>query len=121
MYAIRSYYESEITGAERNKMFPTDIGMVVNDFLVKYFDNIVSFDFTAKVEKEFDDIAMGKIEWSQSIDNFYKPFHEKVEDTIEHSEKSVGERHLGVDPVSGQPVLVRIGRFGPLAQIGETS
>ncbi len=113
--------KSEITGAERNKMFPTDIGMVVNDFLVKYFDNIVSFDFTAKVEKEFDDIAMGKIEWSQSIDNFYKPFHEKVEDTIEHSEKSVGERHLGVDPVSGQPVLVRIGRFGPLAQIGETS
>lgn len=112
---------TEITGAERSKLFPTDIGMVVNDFLVKYFDNIVSFDFTAKVEKEFDDVAMGNIEWSKSIDNFYKPFHVKVEETIEQSEKSTGERILGVDPVSGQQVSVRIGRFGPLAQIGASS
>ncbi|WP_439182924.1 type I DNA topoisomerase [Carboxylicivirga taeanensis] len=113
--------KSEITGAERNKLFPTDIGMVVNDFLVKYFENIVSFDFTAKVEKEFDDVAMGNIEWSKSIDEFYKPFHIRVEETLEQSEKSTGERILGVDPASGQQVSVRIGRFGPLAQIGVSS
>ncbi len=113
--------KTEITGAERNKLFPTDIGMVVNDFLVRYFENIVSFDFTAKVEKEFDDVAMGNIEWNKSIDEFYKPFHVKVEETLEHSEKSTGERVLGVDPASGQQVSVRIGRFGPLAQIGVSS
>ncbi len=113
--------KTEITGAERSKLFPTDIGMVVNDFLVKYFDNIVSFDFTAKVEKEFDDVATGVIEWSKSIDEFYKPFHVKVEETLEQSEKSTGERILGEDPASGQQVSVRIGRFGPLAQIGVTS
>ena len=113
--------KTEITGAERSKLFPTDIGMVVNDFLVKYFENIVSFDFTAKVEKEFDDVALGKIEWNKSIDDFYKPFHVKVEETLEQSEKSTGERILGVDPASGQQVSVRIGRFGPLAQIGVSS
>jgi len=113
--------KTEISGAERSKLFPTDIGMVVNDFLVKYFDNIVSFDFTAKVEKEFDDVAMGNIEWSKSIDEFYKPFHVKVEETLEHSEKSTGERILGNDPTSGKQVSVRIGRFGPLAQIGVSS
>ena len=113
--------KSEITGAERSKLFPTDIGMVVNDFLVKYFENIVSFDFTAHVEKEFDDVALGKIEWNKSIDDFYKPFHVKVEETLEQSEKSTGERILGVDPTSGQQVSVRIGRFGPLAQIGVSS
>jgi DNA topoisomerase-1 len=113
--------KTEITGAERSKLFPTDIGMVVNDFLVKYFENIVSFDFTAKVEKEFDDVALGNIEWSKSIDEFYKPFHVKVEETLEVSEKSTGERILGVDPTSGQQVSVRIGRFGPLAQIGVSS
>jgi DNA topoisomerase-1 len=119
--AVVESERTEITGAERSKLFPTDIGMVVNDFLVKYFDNIVSFDFTAKVEKEFDDVAMGNIEWSKSIDEFYKPFHVKVEETIEQSEKSTGERILGVDPASGQQVSVRIGRFGPLAQIGASS
>ncbi len=113
--------KTEISGAERSKLFPTDIGMVVNDFLVKYFENIVSFDFTAKVEKEFDDVAMGHIEWSKSIDDFYKPFHIKVEETIEHSEKSTGERILGADPATGKQVSVRIGRFGPLAQIGVSS
>ncbi|TRX61573.1 type I DNA topoisomerase [Carboxylicivirga sp. M1479] len=113
--------KTEISGAERSKLFPTDIGMVVNDFLVKYFDNIVSFDFTAKVEKEFDDVALGKVEWSKSIDDFYKPFHIKVEETLEVSEKSTGERILGVDPASGKQISVRIGRFGPLAQIGVSS
>ncbi len=113
--------KKEISGAERSKLFPTDIGMVVNDFLVKYFENIVSFDFTAKVEKEFDEIALGKIEWDKSIDEFYKPFHKKVEETIETSEKSTGERILGNDPATGKQISVRIGRFGPLAQIGVSS
>ncbi len=113
--------KKEISGAERNKLFPTDIGMVVNDFLVKYFDNIVSFDFTAKVEKDFDEIALGNVAWNKSIDEFYKPFHLKVEETLENSEKSSGERILGEDPATGKPVSVRIGRFGPLAQIGESS
>lgn len=112
---------TEITGAERNKLFPTDIGMVVNDFLVKYFESVVSFDFTAKVEKEFDEIALGNIVWNESIDDFYKPFHKIVEDTLEQSEKSTGERILGSDPATGKQVSVRIGRFGPLAQIGEST
>ena len=112
--------KTEIAGAERNKLFPTDIGMVVNDFLVKYFPDIVSYDFTAKVEKEFDDIAVGKLEWDAAIDEFYKPFHDKVEHTLENSEKSTGERILGKDPETGKTVLVRIGRFGPMAQLGET-
>ena len=112
--------KSEITGAERSKLFPTDIGMVVNDFLVKYFPDVVSFDFTAKVEKEFDDIAEGNLEWDSAIDDFYKPFHDKVEHTLKNSEKSTGERILGKDPATGKTVLVRIGRFGPMAQLGES-
>ncbi len=112
--------KSEITGAERSKLFPTDIGMVVNDFLVKYFPDIVSYDFTARVEKEFDDIAIGKLEWDTAIDEFYKPFHSKVEDTLEKSSKSTGERVLGKDPETGKTVLVRIGRFGPMAQLGDS-
>ncbi|MBN2167324.1 MAG: type I DNA topoisomerase [Marinilabiliaceae bacterium] len=111
----------EIYGAERNKLFPTDIGMVVNDFLVKYFPNVVSFDFTANVEKDFDDIAMGKMVWENVIDQFYKPFHAQVEDTLEKSEKSTGERVLGNDPKTGKPVIVKIGRFGPMVQIGESN
>ena len=113
--------KTEVVGAERSKLFPTDIGMVVNDFLIKYFPNVVSYDFTANVEKEFDDIAMGKMNWKNVIDEFYKPFHNQVEDTIEKSEKSTGERILGNDPVSGKVVLVKIGRFGPMVQLGESS
>ncbi len=109
----------EIAGTVRSKLFPTDIGMVVNDFLVKHFQDVVSYDFTAKVEKEFDDIAVGKLAWSEAIDDFYKPFHSKVEETIENSSKSTGERVLGKDPETGKVVLVRIGRFGPMAQMGE--
>jgi DNA topoisomerase-1 len=109
----------ETIGAERSKLFPTDIGIVVNDFLIKYFPNIVSFDFTAKVEKEFDDIAMGKLGWEIAIDQFYRPFHIQVEETIQKSEKNTGERILGTDPVSGKVILVKIGRFGPMVQIGE--
>jgi len=111
--------KTEITGAERSKLFPTDIGMVVNDFLVKYFPNVVGFDFTANVEKEFDEIAMGHLQWETVIDQFYKPFHHQVTDTIEKSEKNTGERILGNDPQSGKVVLVKIGRFGPMVQIGD--
>ncbi|QZE14099.1 type I DNA topoisomerase [Halosquirtibacter laminarini] len=111
---------TEITGAERGKLFPTDIGLVVNDFLVKNFDSIVDYKFTAKVEKEFDEIAEGKRVWNEMIDEFYVPFHANIEDVIENSERSSGERILGVDPKTEKPVSVRIGRYGPMAQLGES-
>ncbi len=108
----------EITGAEKFKLFPSDIGMIVNDFLVQHFKDILDYNFTANVEKEFDEIAIGNLGWTKMIDKFYNPFHEKVAITTETSERSVGERILGADPVSGKPVMVKIGRFGPMAQIG---
>ncbi|WP_068475554.1 type I DNA topoisomerase [Saccharicrinis aurantiacus] len=111
---------TEITGAERNKLFPTDVGMVVNDFLMKHFPNIVSYDFTAKVEAEFDEISLGKIVWNESIESFYKDFHDQVEDTLENAERSNGERILGEDPKTGKPVSVKVGRYGPMAQLGES-
>ncbi|MGZ3900735.1 MAG: type I DNA topoisomerase, partial [Bacteroidia bacterium] len=110
----------ENTGAEKAKLFPTDIGMVVNDFLLQYFPTILDFNFTAKVEEEFDEIAEGHLDWQKMLKTFYKPFHKTVETTSENSERASGERTLGVDPATGKPVTVRIGRFGPLAQIGET-
>lgn len=109
----------EITGAEKAKLFPSDIGMVVNDFLVEHFPKIVDFNFTASVEKEFDDIAEGKKEWTVMIDKFYKPFHLNVEKTLKESDYSKGEKTLGKDPKTGKTVTVRIGRFGPVAQLGE--
>lgn len=115
---IKDETKTETTGADHNKLFPTDIGMVVNDFLIEYFPNILDYNFTAKVEKEFDDVAEGHIGWTDTIGSFYKEFHPKVEDTIQHSERKVGERQVGVDPTSGKPVFVKIGRFGPVAQIG---
>ena len=108
----------EITGAEKSKLFPSDIGIVVNDFLVEYFKNILNYNFTATVEKDFDEIADGKIEWSKMIEQFYRPFHKDVETTLRESDYSKGERELGTDPKTGKPVTVRIGRFGPIAQIG---
>ncbi len=113
--------KTEITGAERSKLFPTDIGMVVNDFLIKYFEKIMDYSFTANVEVEFDEIAEGKRVWTQVIDEFYQPFHEEIQNALEVSERTNGERLLGDDPVSGKPVYVKIGRFGPLAQLGETT
>ena len=115
---ITDEIKSETTGTERSKLFPTDIGIVVNDFLIEYFPNILDYNFTAKVEKEFDDIAEGNVKWEETIDGFYKGFHPMVEDTIQNSERKVGERQVGVDPQSGKPVFVKIGRFGPVAQIG---
>ncbi|MBE9469544.1 MAG: type I DNA topoisomerase [Bacteroidetes bacterium] len=112
--------KTETTGAEKSKLFPTDIGIVVNDFLVEYFKDILDFNFTASVEKEFDEIANGNLVWNKMIDKFYKPFHKKVEETLENSERKSGERKLGIDKASGKELLVRIGRYGPMAQIGKT-
>ena len=108
----------ENTGAEKGKLYPTDIGIVVNDFLEKHFPVIMDYNFTAKVEEEFDEIALGKLSWKDMLGKFYKPFHKTVEETQDTSERQSGERILGKDPKSGLNVLVRIGRFGPMAQIG---
>ena len=113
--------KTENTGAEKGKLFPTDIGAVVNDFLVNYFNGIVDFNFTASVEKQFDEIAQGLKEWTDMIRSFYDPFHKNVQSTIETADKATGERDLGVDPVSGKKVSVRIGRYGPFVQIGESA
>jgi DNA topoisomerase-1 len=112
---------TEITGAEKSKLFPTDIGMVVTDYLLDNFDVIMDYNFTASVEADFDDIAEGKKVWNEMIAKFYKPFHEKVENAIQNSERSKGERILGIDPKTGKQVSVKIGRYGPLAQLGEAS
>jgi len=113
--------KTETFGAEKSKLFPTDIGMVVNDFLVKYFDLIMDYNFTAKVEKEFDEIADGELVWNEMIRDFYDPFHSKVESALNEAERTNGVRILGADPVSGKELSVKIGRFGPLAQLGEAT
>ncbi|MDR3133806.1 MAG: type I DNA topoisomerase [Prevotellaceae bacterium] len=110
---------TEITGAEKAKLFPSDIGMLVNDFLTEYFQNIMDYSFTANVEEEFDEIAEGKLQWSKMIGKFYQPFHTNVTETLETSRMMNAERILGKDPKTGKTVSVRIGRYGPLAQLGE--
>ena len=110
--------DSENFGAEKNKLFPTDLGMVVNDFLREHFEKVMDFDFTARIEAQFDRIAEGKEVWSKMIDDFYLPFHETVTHTIETASRAKGERELGTDPVTGKPVVARLGRFGPMVQIG---
>ncbi len=112
--------DTENVGAERNKLFPTDLGLVVTDFLSEHFQKVMDYGFTAKIEQEFDDIAQGKIEWHKMIDSFYHPFHKNVEHTLEHAERAKGEHMLGNDPESGKPVVARLGRFGPMVQIGGT-
>ncbi|MFY0594497.1 type I DNA topoisomerase [Roseivirga sp.] len=113
--------KTEITGAEKAKLFPTNIAMVVNDFLVEHFPNVIDFSFTAQVEEQFDNIAGGGQEWEKMIKNFYGGFHEKVEATEQISRSEVGSsREVGIDPESGKPVIARLGKFGPLVQIGET-
>ena len=111
--------KTETTGAEKNKLSPTDIGIVVNDFLVEHFEKIMDYNFTATVEKEFDDIAQGLLQWTDMIKKFYKPFHDVVEDTLENKDRASGERLLGEDLESGRNIYARIGRFGPMVQIGE--
>jgi DNA topoisomerase-1 len=118
--AITKEQRSENTGAEKNKLFPTDIGAVVNDFLVQYFKEIVDFNFTAGVEKQFDEIAQGLEEWTDMIRKFYQPFHLEVENTLKTADKATGERELGVHPESGKKISVRIGRYGPFVQVGES-
>ena len=118
---IRREERSEITGTEKSKLFPTDIGLVVNDFLTKHFEPIVDFNFTASVEKQFDEIAEGTLVWQEMIDQFYIPFHKQIEDAMANSDRARGERILGVDPLSGKTVSAKIGRFGPFIQLGETS
>ncbi len=115
---IKESQKEENFGFEKSKLFPTDIGTIVNDFLEQYFKEIMDYNFTATVEAEFDQIAEGNMVWSTMIDKFYKPFHMKVDDTDKTGERSKGERVLGTDSVSGKPVLVKIGRYGPVVQIG---
>lgn len=119
--AIKREEKTEIIGSEKAKLFPTDIGLVVNDFLMKHFEPIVDFNFTASVEKQFDEIAEGNIVWQEMIDEFYLPFHRQIEDALANSERARGERLLGSDPATGKAVSAKIGRFGPFIQIGETS
>jgi DNA topoisomerase-1 len=112
--------ETEITGAEKNKLFPTDVGSLVNDFLTQHFNDVMDYGFTASIEQQFDEIAEGKIVWNKMIDNFYKPFHADVEKTADTAARVTGERLLGEDPATGKPVYAKIGRFGPMIQIGAT-
>jgi DNA topoisomerase-1 len=109
---------TENTGAEKQKLFPTDIGMVVNDFLVEHFPSIVDLNFTAKVEEEFDVIAEGRENWREMIARFYKPFHATIGTVVETADRASGSRVLGQDPLNGKDVVARIGRFGPMVQIG---
>jgi DNA topoisomerase-1 len=118
---VNATKKTENTGAEKNKLFPTDIGAVVNDFLVEHFNGIVDFNFTAKVEKEFDEIAQGLKNWTEMLRTFYNPFHLEVETTLQNANRASGERELGYDPESGKKISVRIGRYGPFVQIGESA
>lgn len=119
---IEKLTEKEITGAEKNKLFPTNTAMVVNDFLVEHFPDITDYSFTSEIELEFDEIAAGKLEWRKMIDNFYKPFHKKVQQTEQVERSQVGKsRELGVDPKTGKKVYVKLGRFGAYVQVGENA
>jgi DNA topoisomerase-1 len=111
--------KTEIAGKEKSKLFPKDIGMIVNDFLVDNFSEIVDFHFTAEVELQFDEIAEGNLKWNKMIDSFYTPFHKTVENSLEKKDKKTGARVLGKHPESGEPVSVKMGRYGPVVQIGE--
>ena len=113
--------EQENTGAEKSKLFPTDLGSVVNDFLIQHFDNVMDFGFTAKIESEFDDIAEGRVDWSKMLKNFYEPFKKEVDETMETAERISGERELGFDPISGKKVITRMGKYGPMVQLGDTA
>jgi DNA topoisomerase-1 len=113
--------KTEITGAEKNKLFPTNTAMVVNDFLVEHFPNVIDFHFTANVEQEFDDIAQGKKEWEKMLKSFYKDFHSKVEESeaLKRSDVAARSRDLGTDPKTGKPVSVKLGRYGAYVQLGD--
>ena len=116
--SISKINTSEITGAEKSKLFPTDLGLVVTDFLNQHFEKVMDYSFTANIEEEFDKIAEGRLRWNTMVGEFYEPFHESVEHTLENAERAKGERELGKDPGSGKPVIARMGRYGPMVQIG---
>lgn len=118
---VSAEMEQETTGAEKSKLFPTDLGLVVTDFLKAHFDVIMDYGFTAKIENEFDEVAEGKLKWSEMLNAFYSPFKRGVEKTIETAERIKGERELGLDPESGRKVVARMGRYGPMVQIGDVS
>jgi DNA topoisomerase I len=112
--------KTEIAGKEKSKLFPQDIGMIVNDFLMENFSEIIDYHFTAEIEEQFDEIALGNLKWTGMIDAFYSPFHKTVTNTLEKKERKTGTRVLGNHPETGEPVTVRMGRFGPVAQIGDS-
>jgi DNA topoisomerase-1 len=118
---VEKVVEQENTGAEKSKLFPTDLGLVVTDFLKQHFNDVMDYNFTARIEEEFDEVAQGKILWSKMIDDFYNPFKKDVDNTIENAERIRGERELGVDPLSGKKVIARMGRYGPMVQIGDVA
>lgn len=118
--AIKERIDTEKTGSNKGKLVPSDIGVLVNKFLVNNFTDIIDFQFTAKAEIEFDEIAAGKKEWNEMISSFYHPFKKRVEDAMENAEREKGERLVGVDPKSGKNLYVKIGRYGAMAQIGES-
>jgi DNA topoisomerase-1 len=118
---ITTVVDQENFGAEKAKLFPTDLGLVVTDFLVQYFDDVMDYGFTARIENEFDEIALGKMKWNSMLDEFYVPFKKDVQNTMDNAERISGEKELGFDPVTGKKVIARMGRYGPMVQIGDTS
>lgn len=118
---IEDKITSEMVGTEKGKLFPTDLGSVVTDFLKANFEKVMDYNFTAKIEDEFDEIALGKLEWHNMIDGFYKPFHKTIEHTLETANRASGERELGLDEETGKKIVARMGRFGPMVQIGDTN
>lgn len=128
-YRILLLKEDEITkqdaqenaGAEKSKLFPTDLGLVVTDFLNQYFRDVMDYGFTAKIEEEFDEVANGKIEWNLMIDDFYHPFKRDIDNTIEKAERIKGERELGIEESTGKKIVARMGRYGPMVQIGDVN
>jgi DNA topoisomerase-1 len=114
---IKKTISSEITGAEKSKLFPSDLGLVVTDFLSQHFTDVMDYSFTANIEKEFDEIADGKLVWNKMVTDFYAPFHNGVQHTMDNAERAAGERTLGVSQ-DGKPIIARMGRYGPMVQIG---
>lgn len=115
---VHTEIRKETTGAVKNRLIPTDLGMIVSDFLTQHFQAIMNYSFTAEIEEQFDEVAEGKIEWRKLLKDFYTPFHTTVEDTLENAERATGERILGKDPSTGYNLLVRMSRYGPVVQIG---
>lgn len=118
---IKETNKKETYGAEKGKLIPDNIGLIVNDFLIQYFEEIMDYNFTANIEKEFDEIAAGNLDWVEMIKRFYEKFHPKVENTLKNAGFVTGERILGIDPETGKPVIVKIGKYGPVVQIGDSS